>query len=359
MNTTQIIIANIVLYYIQYEYLEPEVVKNNSFRIIVGIVILCVVLGLGGVFLQQYLHTEKKTVRVFTGVDRGMLYYSATRVGEDESHLFELNLNTKKTTLLSNTEGIYQITPLKKGTEATSYIEKDGKSVIELIVTDANGVKEVSYIESPVVSGRIGRMAWNDDRTVLLYESVPVISSTSSTKVTDGVSIYAYNVAKKSNTFLTEGHNPTFYNDTTFLFLRDDGVYVFDVTDDESLIAYTPKLVSAFDGLKAMDKSNMLFSPDKKILFATHPHESQVELYTVVSSERQEVTLSKQGNRSESMISPLHSPDGGSLVFFEEEVATSSREMMISTVDRKTGKKVNEYAVMLDSTKPFVISFWK
>jgi hypothetical protein len=338
------------------QYLAPEVTQPTQSRkkIIIYSIVAALILVAGALAMQTYFAYIHKPVALVSEqvteddvLSKGLLYYSASRVGEDESNLFELNLNTKQATLLPKTEGLYHISNTKKDIDAASFANKDGKSVIELVKADAIGVRETSYIESSVLGGHIQRLTWNDDQAVLLYE---VVASTS-------VSIYAYNVAEKSSTFLTQGQSPLFYDADTFLFLQTNGLYAFELNGrSEDAKSY---LVKAFSKTGTTLNTSMIFSPDKKTLLVTHPDKGIVDLHTVGLMEDGRVTSLTTGKISQSMISPVSSPDGRFIAFFELGTTIIPGEMILSTIDLQKGVKVSETAVEIDNTQPFVISFWK
>lgn len=286
-------------------------------------------------------------------LSKGRIYYSAVRRGESERHLFELDVTSKTSKLLNNTSGIYQITRFQSGVEATSYIQKDGKSVIELIVTDKNGVQETQYIFAPVHT-QAGRIVWNKDRTVLFYEAV---SLSTTTTVVDETTLYAYNLLGKTTTKLTEGQSPVMFDADTVLFLRNDGVY--ELALDSALMLKAVTQVEKFTSQQVTRSSSMLFSPDKKTLLVSYPESAHVDVNTVTLGKNQEVVFTATGHMEESMISPISTQDGRYIVFFEKGVATSSYETALSSVDIKTGKKITEAVVLADGTQPMVISFWK
>lgn len=339
--------------------LVPEVQKS---KIVPWILFLCLsifIIATGFIGLKTYNSFFTKAPQNSApannrAIEMGRLYYSAVLPSQFESQLFEVDFITKTPTLLKNTVGIHQMTPSEKGVEAVSYYDKEGKSFIEIVATNKDGVKETVYVQPPSTTTKIGKISWNEDRTQLLYE-VHTVSESPTMDVP--VAIYQYNLNDVKSTKLIEGRNPTYYDAETFLYIQNDGVYGFDVLASSS--EKQSFLVKKFDVDEKFMHATMLFYPDKKKLLVTHPSIPAVDIYTVEKSENKEVIFSTTVRKEQSMMSPVFSPDGNFIAYFEAGIATEPNEMALSVIDVKNGLKVSRVRALIDMTKPFIISFWK
>jgi hypothetical protein len=341
------------------QYLEPEVQRNKFVPWVLFLCLSFFIISAGFYGIKMYYSFLEVTPQEVKSDDArpesmGRLYYSAVLPSESETRLFEVDFNNKVPTTLKNTEGIYHMSRFEHNKEALSRNDKEGKSFIEIISPSENGVEETSYVPAPLPDSKIGKIAWNEERTLLLYE---VFTRSEDFEEDTRVTIYMYVLSDKSSLLLTEGQNPIFYDADTFLFMKNDGLYVLDLTASEDV--RQARLLQEFVEKDNSLRASMIFSFDKKTLMVTRPSQRMVDVHTVEINDNQEIVFSSTGSAKQSMISPVFSPDERFIAFFEDEAATTTNEMMLSVTDIKTGNKTSVMSVLMNKTRPFVISFWK
>jgi hypothetical protein len=310
--------------------------------------VVCLTLGL----LAVYFFTSRPhTSDVHPEVDEftpsmGYVYFSATLPSEDIARLFEVDLDAKTVKALEGTEGTYQITQVQNNIEATSFTNRDGRSFIEIITYDAEGLSKTSFVEAPV-GAQVQSLSWNEGRTRLAYQTVTDGGQQ------DSYAVYVYDVAQNTSVRVADGFSPHFLTRDDLLFLRGDGVYTMRSGEGEPTKIYT------HEGYVVTPLSNIISSPNKEIVTISQPPLSAVDVHIVAYSESSGVSIIQTKRVPGLMIMPIPSPDGRYFAYFEPHFSDGVSSLTLNTVDLTDEEEVAQVALATDMNKPHVMSFWR